>query len=324
MDKSKRGPGRPRKTRKEDNIPINGVVTVPSNLGADPEEVYDIEIICDSPETFKNSFSFMENMGYPQCVLHFEKTDMYMLGLKTNMNTLIQIHGKNMNSYYCLQPITLTIEISNFINDIIDNFSDNTIIKIILNKVLLQSQQKLGIVLENKEFNVVTHYSLSIKEDETSIDADLKRSQMYIDNTLDCFTSFKLPCKLFKNIFNKIRKVDDICIINSHGPGHLMFTNHIKKNMGNQETIFKNPQKIMLSTQASEENILTVSININNFTGLLKRPMDDDIYVYISNDDSPVIFTLFLARKTDEKTKEPVYDTQKASIYLLVNQHNYV
>lgn len=311
-DVPKKKPGRPKKQIIKKTVPKLGIVNEPSNNNfTDVRMINIFELLYDNPLMFKKIFSLFKSMFAETITVKLEKENikMYALNHYKTAQIYVNIKGNKMNRYYLNKPLEFGLSSGN-IQKIFQTLNKNCS-KISWFTSLQHERSKIKIGLTNDEMEEDSIYTLDldqVPEYNWAVEEELALEQDYM-------LKFELPSSYFKKKVNDFILLGKIMKIEKHGDNPLRLS-YVFEN-GNQNTSFKNIDKIKLNSKIGPNDIFSTSVYLSSIKPLASSLISD--YMQVSACiDKKIIFTALLDQ--DEKlNKEKIPDSEKCEIKILVD-----
>lgn len=284
----KKKPGRPRKTPLKKPLKRNGISDTPLN------EENCMEMVYDNPSLFKRIFMLFKCMSVKELCMSFEHKIIEISTRdhlkKSNIKTVIDC--KNINHYYCKDPVRI-------------NLNPNNIEKVI--QVLDKNYTTVAFTLKtttSRSFlNVIFKNDLHIDEYR---EIDLIQTSTHISNVSfddsNYAVKFKLPGKYFKKFVNDINTFSDTLTINKIGLSPLTFSYTSKDKTVKSKHVVKDPSVIELKSAVADDEIFSSSVQIDYIKPLSGSLLSD--YIYISADTHKNMIFKINVDNQDSRSKE--------------------
>ena len=282
--KTRRKPGRPRKTPVKKQLKRSGISTTPINVENCMEMVY------DTPIMFKRIFTLFKAMAIQNICIEFKENTVNILTpdhLKKSY-VKVTVNCENLNHYYCREPINSYINPKNLekIIKVIDN--DYTSMTFLLKTI--SNRSSLHIIFKN-----------SIQIDEYREIELIKPSTNIYDISFDDFkypVKFTLPSKYFKKIITDISTFSDSFTITKVGASPLALTYISKDKTVCARHIVQDSKSIALVAEITEDDIFSSSVNIDYIKPLSNSLLSDFISISADNHNN-MIFKLAVDRNNE-------------------------
>ena len=308
--KTRRRPGRPRKTPVKKQLKRSGISNAPINVENCMEMVY------DTPVMFKRIFTLFKAMAVQHICIEFREKTVNILTpdhLKKSY-AKINVNCENLNHYYCMEPINSYINPKNLekIIKVIDN--DYTSMTFLLKTI--SNRSSLHIIFKN-----------SMHIDEYREIELIKPSDNIYDVSFDDLkypVKFTLPSKYFKKIITDISTFSDSFTITKVGLSPLAITYISKDKTVCARHIVQDSKAISLLANITEDDIFSSSVNIDYIKPLSNSLLSDFISISADNRNN-MIFKLAVDRNSDGRPTINIYVNTKCltlKIYFLHTPHN--
>lgn len=275
---SKRSVGRPRRTPQPDPMPRNGIVYEPSssdNL---------VEMSYDNVSVFKKIFNLLKNMNVKEINFYFTDTGVLLFGVDHLEKNIIHIkvNSNKLNHYFCERPVTITLDTKN-LDKITQKIDKNyELMSFILKKDSYRNN--LIIILNNKEMSIDESHIIRLIESDHNYDTFMNKSSNYNSYPL----KFELNCKYFKKLINDMYVFSEVFTIEKVNNQPLQF---VYKNLNNTirgYNICKDPKKINLETTLDEEDIFSVSVQIDYVKSISNSLLSEKVRIFADSDNDLV------------------------------------
>ena len=275
----KRSVGRPRRTPQTLSIPRNGIVSDASN----PDNL--IEMSYDNVGVFKKLFNLLKNMTVKEITFQFSGNSILLFGVDhLEKNTIhIKLNPNKLNHYYCERPVNVCLDTKNLdkITQKIDKNYD--LISFILKKESYRNN--IFIVINNGILSIDESHIVRLVESDHNYDTFMNRPFDYVDYPL----KFELPGKYFKKIVNDMYSFNEVFTIEKVANRPLNFTYKNLTNTVKGYNICKDAKKINLETTLSEEDIFSVSVQIDYMKSISNSLLSDVVKVYADSERDLVL-----------------------------------
>lgn len=311
--------GRPPKKIERNNIPKNGIVSVPSNIetAEDPALIYAVELIYENTGMFKKIFNLFKNLKVESINIRFRPDAMHMYSTDKSGESQIyvNIYGHQMNSYYTKKEYTMSCNIASFKKRMQNMSKEASEMNIFSNendidKSLFMTFCGTSQISKSKDRINITPTSDSKNEIWDDIDKKLSREKYY-------GIHFELGSKQFKEIINSFNHIDEFKILKS-GSDTLKFIYDYADDQGDHEEEFPYQSKINLISHLNNDDIFSINIILSRIKSLVSSIIAPNIQIS-ADEDGPLIFTLNLDEDIHEKTKLPIPRTEKACIKIVTS-----
>ncbi len=277
----KRSVGRPRRTPQPDPVPRNGIVYEASSSANLVEMSY------DNVSVFKKVFNLLKNMNVKEINFNFTGTGVLLFGVDHLEKNIIHIkvNSNKLNHYFCEKPVTITLDTKN-LDKITQKIDKNyELMSFILNKDSYRNS--LTIILNNKEMSIDESHIIRLIESEHNYETFMNKSSNYMTYPL----KFELNSKYFKKLINDMYVFSEVFTIEKVNNSPLSF---VYKNLNNTirgYNICKDDKKIKLETNLNEDDIFSVSVQIDYVKSLSNSLLADIVKVY-ADVDNDLVFNL--------------------------------
>ena len=275
----KRSVGRPRRTPQTQTIPRSGIVSDAIN----PDNI--IEMSYDNVVVFKKLFSLLKNMTVKEITFQFSGSHIFIFGIDhLEKNTIhIKINPLKLNRYYCEQPVSVCVDTKN-LDKITQKIDKNyELISFILKKDSYRNN--LLITLNNEALSIDESHVIRLMESDNNDNSFMNRVFNFVDYPL----KFELPGKYFKKIMNDIYSFNEVFTIEKVAVEPLNFTYKNLNNTVKGYHICKDSKKINLETTLSENDIFSVSVQIDYIKSISNSLLSDSIKVYAHSEKDLVL-----------------------------------
>lgn len=203
-EEEKRPPGRP--PGKKTNIRREGFVKKPDVISNNMGEVI-FQMMYYDPISFKSLFNTFKKYNTSKIEFYFSKEKTYICSKDHNSEVIIfcEIHGKNMNKYYCKEPVKMLFSAITIFKtfDGIPTIYDN------INFVIFDKfkKSKLLIIFSNKD--QMSQYTIDILSTECEMITDEKIKE-YSEQEINYPINFTIKLKEMKP------KISELSHISKH------------------------------------------------------------------------------------------------------------
>lgn len=278
---TKRSVGRPRRTPQPDPVPRNGIV-----YEAESSDNV-IEMSYDNVSVFKKVFNLLKNMNVKEINFNFTGNNVLLFGVDhLEKNVIhIRVNSNKLNHYFCERPVTITLDTKNLdkITQKIDKNYD--LISFILKKDSYRNS--LTIILNNKEMSIDESHIIRLIESEHNYEVFMNKSCDYSIYPI----KFELNGKYFKKLINDMYVFSEVFTIEKMNNSPLSF---VYKNLNNTirgYNICKDDKKIKLESNLDEDDIFSVSVQIDYVKSISNSLLSENVKVY-ADSDNDLIFNL--------------------------------
>ncbi len=262
----KKKPGRPRKKVLTTPIEVCGIVHEPADKGDIMELVY------SNPSLFKKLLQLYKQFDAGEIELSFTHVGLTIqcrdhLG-KSNICTTID--GRCMNLYYCKMPVRIYVthgDLERILGVINKNHSKITFI------LREDYRSVMYINIRDIEYSSDESYDIDVVFKQTD-----ESAQVGIDDDTDYPVKFKVTSKHLKNKINNIRKFSQFLIIQKAGNGPVQLT-FDKAQRVNFTSAYNDPDKIELKSTIADDDVFSVSVNIDYIRPFSSSNIGDDVYI---------------------------------------------
>ncbi len=277
----KRSVGRPRRTPQPDPVPRNGIVYEASssdNL---------VEMSYDNVSVFKKVFNLLKNMNVKEINFNFSGTSVLLFGVDHLEKNIIHIkvNSNKLNHYFCERPVTITLDTKN-LDKITQKIDKNyELMSFILKKDSYRNN--LMIILNNKEMSIDESHVIRLIESEHNYETFMNKSCNFMEYPL----RFELNGKYFKKLINDMYVFSEVFTIEKVSKSPLSF---VYKNLNNTirgYNICRDDKKIKLETSLNEDDIFSVSVQIDYVKSLSNSLLSENVKVY-ADTDNDLVFNL--------------------------------
>ncbi len=287
-EKSKRGPGRPRKLPVKEPKKKLGIQKAPHY---DADNV--MELVYCSPLIIKKIFSFF--IGHSEtihCKFSKDRVDMLCQD-KFAVNKLrVTLQGKEMHKYYCKESLEFGIALA-YLEP--------------LHKKLRKQFTELIWFSEMDEKNQRTHIHLKWDYYESAWNkTGYSLAGQYTkicENEFDKYDEddylieFTLQHKIFKDIIDDASNHSDSIYIRQYGKGAPLCIDYVPElSRFDSSNPFQNPAEIKLKTKIEQNEVFSVAIRIEHLKSVASTIPSDEVHFRVSK-TQPLIITAYLDNK---------------------------
>lgn len=276
--KTKRKPGRPRKTPNKAPLEKRGIVNSPEY----PEHV--IELLYDKPMIFSKIISLFRTMSVKEVHFVFMKRQVKILTIDHHNKNKIEIilDCSKVNHYYCGEPTTEVL-----VREHLEKIA----------KTIKKDNTSISFTVAEETKNM--ELSITIKNN-MKIDGNRRLTRMEAKETYDFdFGDYKnfpirftLPAKYFKKLLTDVTTFNDNLHIRKNGEGPLCFVyDSVTENISSRD-IVTDPSTIKLVTTLGPNDIFNVKLKAKYIAPLAKSLIAESINIYASDESGVgVVFT---------------------------------
>ena len=263
-DKPARRPGRPPKQKVGSlHIKTEGIVKKPQYKN------HVFEMIYENPQLFKRVFTMHKNFGVSELTLRIgaDRIEIATQDITANSKIFATFFGCLMNRYYCAEPISICVKRENLekVFRVIGK-SHNQISFVLRDE---DSRSMLYVTLHDSELDVDLNYEveliqkrdISIIEDQEDEDYPLK---------------FRLPSRHLKKLVGDIQTDSKTFSIEKHENEPLKITYAVHKKI-NLAAVYKNQNKINLTSTLDPEDIFSVTVNISHIKAFTNSSIGENV-----------------------------------------------
>ncbi len=262
----KKKPGRPRKKTLTAPIEVHGIVSEP----VDKNDI--MELVYCNPSLFKKLLQLYKQFDVGEIEMSFTHTGLTIQCKdhlkKSNICTIID--GRCMNLYYCKMPVRIYVtheDLESILGVINKNHSKITFI-------LREDYRSLMYInIRDIEYSSDDWYDIDVVFKQND-----EAAQSAKDDDTDYPVKFKVTSKHLKNKINNIRKLSPFLIIQKVGSGPVQLT-FDKAQKVNFTSIYNDPEKIELKSTIADDDVFSVSVNIDYIRPFSSSNIGDDVYV---------------------------------------------
>jgi hypothetical protein len=279
----KRSVGRPRRVPPPDPLPRNGIV----NTADDNTNI--VELSYDNVSIFKKTFNLLKTMNVKEINFYFTENSAKIFGVDHLEKNIINIklNPNKLNHYYCEKPINITLDTKN-LDKITQKIDKNyELFSLILKKDSYRNN--LFIILNNKSLSIDESHIIRLIENEYNLECLTRLNYDYNLYPL----KFELNGKYFKKLINDIYIFSEVFTIEKIGNGSLQF---VYKNLNNTikgYNICKDNNKINLESNMGEDDIFSVSIQIDYVKSLSNSLLSEKVNIY-ADPEKDLVFNLVI------------------------------
>jgi hypothetical protein len=278
-EEPKKRPGRPKKARPE-IIPadVMGVAPKPVN------EENIVEMVYCNPLIFKKILALKKAYNVSEIEIHFGIREVIFSSKDHSKasNIYVIISGELLNYYYCKEPITVHIKCE-YLEKILGILDKNQYkVTFFLRE---NYRSTLYILVQDCEYDKNNNYEVDVGYKPEGIREVRQSDEQYP-------IKFVLDSKHFKVEINKLKKLAKSMTIQKAGGDHLQISDGNAKKI-QYNGVYNNPEKIRLKSTIDDDDIFSVSINIDNIQPFSNSCIGNDVHIAADKQEK-MSFTAYL------------------------------
>lgn len=264
----KKKPGRPKKKVAAAPIEVHGIVDQPAN----PEDL--VELVYCNPILFKKILQMLKQFEVSEVEMIFDKQGLKISTkdhlCKSNIYTVVD--GRCMNLYYCRQQLRVCVKRDNLERVLRTLGKNHHKFTLILKE---NYRSAMYIIIKNLEYNSESSYEIDMLHKP-----ELADPAMLADNDTDYPLKFKFTSKHFKATINNIRPLSHHLTIQKAGNDSLQLTFDRAQKV-NWADVYPDSEKINLKSDVDENDIFTVSVNIDYIKPFSNSTIGEDVFIAV-------------------------------------------
>lgn len=276
----RKGPGRPRKEQPTRQFEINGIVNEPK----DKENV--LEVVYHNPKIFKKLFALYRSYTSSEIYIHFNADHILFSALDhTGKITMLpKIFCNKLNHYYCKEPKKIRVK-----REEIDKIF----------QTIDKQHQRISFLIKELHKSVIY---IILYDSEMDNDDNYELDTIpYIENPKIKYNItgegypvvFTWPSKHFKKRINDIDRVKTKTFTIEMEKNGKLLIKYDKTKMLSLDSIYKDNNKIKLTCELPEDDMLSVPIEVKNIKNLSQTNIGEEITVYVDK-EKPILFKSIL------------------------------
>jgi hypothetical protein len=259
-------PGRPRKRPTREKIPRNGIAQSPN------KDTNAMELIYDSPESFKKIFAMFKSMDVDVLKIMFDTKQVVLSTTDHYGKSIIHviIDATRINHYYCLAPFSIMLNAKNM--ESIIKVLDGSYVTVTFVSKINEQNKKIHIVYKN-DMKIDEYRDLDL------IDVGNIPPNVTIDDS-KYQIKFVLPSRFFKKMICDISSFTDVLTFEKAGrAGPLSYTYiNVDQTLRNKHVV-KDPNHIKMECNMEESDIFGTTIILDYVKALSGSLISENIKI---------------------------------------------
>lgn len=279
-------PGRPRKRNTNIPLKVSGI--------ADKPIIEDnvMELTYENPKLFKKIFGLFKGYNVNDVVMVFSPTELriYAEDHPQKSHQYTTIFGTMMNHYYSKDTYKCCVKRDEMERKFRAFDKNHVRISIILRED--DHRSKIHVTVKDNEMDKDNHITIELKQKVINLDT-------FNHDETNYPLSFVLPSKHFKREIASIGTDSSILTIQKNGSNPLSINYEGAQNRTNFDGSYNNPEKIQLKSKISDDDILSVSVSIQQIKPFSNSAIGDNVKVCVDKFKPICLITEIDKRKID-------------------------
>ena len=290
MQKTRRGPGRPKKKVEPPAIKREGIVQNPLNTECDPGDTNIVELLYTNPDMIKNIISMFKKMSSDYILIKFEKEGciFYSQDHQQVSDIFCYIKGQKLHRYYCEEPKEIVVGMDNM--KIISDMINKSIQLVRIYMKRFSNENFLYFSFENQALGNNKLFRVEASQHTINYD-EFNETKMSNGDDYDLHWRFTFP--QFKREIDNLNRHCGLMTIEKN-PGEPLMMKSVSTDKKMKSTSkFTNSDAISLSMNRNTPIPISVEVAVAHLVSFSKCSIPSLIQISIAR-GKPLLFSCVL------------------------------
>jgi hypothetical protein len=298
---SKKGPGRPKKEKKE--TVVNGIIKAPCSKN----NVIEVEFT--NILNFKTIWGYLTKTSVKSMEFMFRETDMFMFGRSHSgqSHCYINFSGCNLAKYFCKTPLNIGIQ-QKTMNCYIQTTGSLT--KSLRLEITSGEEHTNLYIKIGDSFGFLEEHKVNVWGDYEKLGATISEQSFLSES--DYIINFHISCKYLKKKIKDIKKCDaDRIIIEQVSPEDPLLLIYHNKERDGSSVIQLNRKNIKLTSNLRGEDTFRIVVMLSDIYPIVTTLISETVHIFIDEKKDMLLVSRSLDESVAVRTLIKIVDNRK-------------